>query len=194
MIPFDVFTMFKSLQLHFNSTNYDYFRYSGKRKLSIKKFDESKEKYIFLNILKKYQEEDIEDFFVSNLFENPKIWTGDLLLDTSDSRFLEYKKTKNNLSYIFKNDIKKLSDFQYSFKIIDGQNPPVLNMVYQKEITVNTFLILDGLLNFFDSFDNKLYDNIIWPTFSFKCKKLKPFIKYDKETMIYDLKKEIKIT
>lgn len=186
MIPFDVYVMYKAVKNHFLSPKYDYHYYNGKTKCDPKRFDAGKEKYIFLALQKKYNQKELLDFFVANVFENPGLWSGNLVEDEAHERYIRYKTVKQSLAYTFKSDLEKAAlrgSFQKLFEIVDGQDPLILKLVYQKEIHIETFIVLNKLLGFFDTFDAKLNDDIIWPSFSFRCRKLSPFIQIDKEKM-----------
>ena len=66
MEPSDVYLMYCALKAHFNS-DYDFFKYGGKTKISRDSFFKRKDRHFFVRISKKYREYDfIRDYFVSN--------------------------------------------------------------------------------------------------------------------------------
>lgn len=182
ILPFDIFVMFKALKLHFTNEKYDYFLYNGQVRTSPKDFDNSNERFYFLSLLKKYNIQDIQDYLVCNVYLNPKIFSGDLLSEQSQNNFFEFKKRKQSISYIFKNDLKKICEknsFIETLQIKNGNEPIILDLFYQKDITTETFLIIDKFIGIIDIFSNKLNDKIYWPTIAFKLKRLQSFIVFD---------------
>ena len=76
------------------------------------------------------------------------------------------------MSYIFSNDIEKLldkDDFDNWFKIVDGQHPMLLKQTIAKYICMETFSILNMILNFVPDWDKKIKEKIN------KIKKIKYF-------------------
>ena len=64
--------------------------------------------------------------------------------------------------------------------------------VMEKNITIESFVILNNILNFFPSFDKKIEDDIIWPNFRTKCQKYEPFLEYNKSKLKLILKEKVK--
>ena len=62
----------------------------------------------------------------------------------------------------------------------------------QKDIALETLIILNDLMNFFPMWEKEIYDDIVWPSFKKKCEKYKPFLSYDKEKFKLILKEKIK--
>lgn len=74
------FTLYNSLKLHFTSNNYDYFKYHGKTNVSTSTFLKRKDKYTFYKLSRKYNLDDLRDFYIANLLEGDK-WVGDMARD-----------------------------------------------------------------------------------------------------------------
>ena len=185
MTPFECYIMYSALKAHFvpNGT-YNYFKYQKKIKRNPATFDAGREKFYFLSLTKKYTDEDLEDFLIANVSAKPNVWAGALLSEQSHDVYMEYKRRKQSLSYLFKQDLDTLRDlgtWSDLFHIEEGQNPPILNAVYTKSIEVETFIILETLFGFFERLTNELHDDIIWPSFRNRCEKLAPFISIDRK-------------
>lgn len=185
MTGFQVYVLFIGIKLHFNSDNYNFVMYNGKiRSPSREKFEARKDKHFFNKLSHIYTDEEVKDLFIANFREKPDIWVGDLLNDrAAKDRLAKLNKVKQSLSYTVKNDLDKLfagqRDPADAFRIRDGQNPPVLNLLYSEEIAIETFIIMDDLIHFTSAFE-RLDDTIIWPKRKLLVNKYRNFFEYDK--------------
>jgi hypothetical protein len=183
MIPYDYYVMFRAVKAHFLTPNYDYHKYRGKLPADPKKFDTGKMKFIFLKLSKKYDESEILDLYVANIFHAPHLWAGDLTTDEAHRRYLEFRARKQAFTYEFRKDLeylKSLGEIHDLFVCEGGQNPRILTETYKKKISVETFIVLNIFLKFFDKLTNDLTDDIIWPSFRNRCEALQPFLEFDK--------------
>jgi hypothetical protein len=172
-----------ALKLHFSSENYDYFSYCGKTKHSIQSFENRKDKYHFYKLSRKYSDkQDLIDFIVANLMVSEGLWIGDLLNEDADVRYKARKKTLQSLSYVFENDCRTLFEgVKDPNEVIktEGDYPVLLLKVLRKEITMETLVILNKILNFFPMWNKKLTDTIRWPDFRRRCEKYAAFLPQD---------------
>ena len=181
MTPLECYKLYNSLKLHFTQPNYDFFKYQGKTQASFDSFNRRRDRFHFAKLARsKYPQETIIANFVS---DSPPKWIGDLISEQAQSVCLEYMKRQQSLEYIVENDIKNIPlPFVDSFKVKGGQHPIVLKMYLQKQISIETLVVLDNAIKFFDVWDNKIQDPIIWPNVKLKCQKYKPFLpRYDKK-------------
>ena len=190
MSPYKTAELYQALKLHFNKDQYNFFKYSGKVNC---KFIPESHYYIFDKLCKKYKEE-VLDFYVSNFLENPSIWVNELLTEESNEIFLDYKKKKQSLTYLFKEDIINLlsehKDLNETIKV--KKDFPVLLMeTLRKKINLETLIVLDMISNFFPYWDKKMNDNILWKQLEFKCQKYRGFLNIDLDKMKTILKKEV---
>ena len=179
MAPFEAYKLYLAVKRHFTTPTYDYFKYNGKIKVSQDSFESRKDKYMFYKLSKK---EDLLDYLVANLSEEPNIWVGDLIDKKCELIYNTYKSRKESLTYIFKNDIENLlEDFDQNFKVENGDYPYLLKLLIRKKINKETFIIMNDCVSFFSSWNKKIIDPILWPTISMNCKKLYPFLEFEKD-------------
>lgn len=180
---FEAFQLYTALKLHFCG-KYDFVKYNGKTNISKDQFLLRKDKYSFYKLSRKYNKEDLFGFIVANLLKNPKTWVGDLLTEDADSEYKLWLKIRQSISYVFEQDLNKLFDKVENpdelLKVVDGQYPLLYNEFLQQEITLETVIILDDILNFMPMWSKKIDDDILFPEFTLRCKKYKPFVHYDK--------------
>ena len=67
MTSFDAYKTYLALKNHFCKPKYDYFKYAGKSRASADSFNKRKDKYWFERISRQKDDEEIKNFFLSNL-------------------------------------------------------------------------------------------------------------------------------
>ena len=178
---FEAYKKYLALKSHFTKKDYDYFKYSGKVKAAFPTFEKRKDKYFFHKLSK---QKNVEQFLVAAFIElGENVWVGDLLENmTSTNAYKNWLKRQEALTYTFKNDLDKLEeDFNSNLKVIEGQHPNLLKLLLQKEVCVETVIILNDLAEFVPYWNKTIEEKIIWPDISTRIYKYQPFIKYDKE-------------
>lgn len=168
-----------AVKLHFTDEKYDFFRYGGKTKISEDSFLKRKDKFQFHKLAKKYGDDEVVAFLVSNFIADNKLWTKDLLQQNCVSNYTKWKRTMESLSYKFDNDFQKimnLGDINESFAAKDGNHPAVLTLYMQNEISLESLVILNKIMNFIPKWDKQIQEDIIYPKISFLIKKYSPFL------------------
>ena len=187
----NAYQMYNALRLHFNSENYDYFKYSGKTNC---KFIPENQRMLFDRLQKKYDNE-LLNFYLSNFLKNPKVWINDLFTEECEDIYKEFQKKNQSLSYIFKNDIDflldKYSDLNEVLRV-KNDYPILLKLTMQEKVSLDTLLILDMMVRYMGNWDKKIGDDVIWNNFKFKCVKYRPFMNVNLDKMKDILKREVK--
>jgi len=183
MTGYEAFSIYNSLKLHFTSSSYDYFKYNGKSNISIEAFENRKDKYHFYKLSRQNEKEDYIEFLVSNFLIKENLWAGDLLQEEAIIAYKLRMATIQSLGYKFQSDCQKLKDSVSSpneLLITDGDYPKLLTMTLQKDIHLETLVIMNSIMNFLPMWDKKISDTIRYPEFSRKVKKYAPFLQFDK--------------
>jgi hypothetical protein len=192
---FTAFSLYNALKLHFTSNSYDFFKYNGKTNVSHDSFLKRKDKYTFYKLSRKYDLEELKQFYVANFLDGDK-WVGDMNTANGEEVYTKWQKTQQSLTYSFENDIMVLLDEcgtpDDMLNVKDGNYPLLLKKTQQNIIHLETLCILNDIMNFIPMWDKKIDDDIIWPDFKMRCLKYTPFIRYDKEKFLHILKKRIK--
>ena len=194
MNPLDCYKQYMAIRLHFYSKSYDYFKYTGKVRASNESFYKRRDKYRFDHLCRQYNEKNIMQFFVANFSSGDKY--GGLHTEESDQVYQDWRKRTQRLRYQFKSDISKLlemSDLDQLFMVEDGQNPTILTMYYRGEISLETFVIVNQILNFFPQFDSQIEDDIMWPDTRNLCHKYIGFLDVDVKVFREILKNKLDI-
>ena len=193
---FEAFMMFNSIKLHFTSDSYDFFRYNGKSNVTKQNFANRKDKYSFYKLSRKYRNEDLMNFYIANFLVKDVNWIGDITGAEGEENYKMWQKRNQSLNYRFKEDIMylmgKVSISSDMIKVKDGQYPLLLNETMQGAVTIETLSILNHMMGFFEMWNKKISDTIIWPTWKRKCEKYTPFIHYDESKYKETFKEAIK--
>lgn len=181
MQAFDAYKLYLALKSHFTSKSYDYFKYRGAISANARSFEKRHDRYQFTKLAK---QKDLANFLTANMvYGSADTWVGDLVgNDSSVLLYKEFLKVRDSLAYVFTQDLEKLDDDVFkNITVNEGQHPLLLKLVLQKEIHIETFIILNDLWSFTKKWNREIADSVIWPDFFLKCKKYRPFILYDRE-------------
>lgn len=197
---FAAYALWNALKLHFTSESYDYFKYNGKTNVSKQTFTTNKSKYQFYKLSRKYDLDELKNFYVANFIQGKGDWIGDLLQD-GDENYTKWQKTQQSLTYTFENDIMYMFDsvdgaefwhIDDYFKPIDGGWPMLITKMMHDKISLETVCILVDIFGCMPKWEKQITEDIIWPTHRRIIKKYTPFIQYDKEKFTKFLKEKIK--
>lgn len=193
---FSAFAIFNGIKLHFTSDSYDFFRYNGKSNVTKQNFANRKDKYSFYKLSRKYRNEELVNFYVANFLVKDITWVGDITGAEGEENYKMWQKRNQSLNYLFKEDIMylvdKVSTSSDMIKVKDGQYPLLLNETMQGAVSIETLSILNHMMGFFEMWNKKISDTIIWPTWKLKCEKYTPFIHYDESKFKETFKEAIK--
>jgi len=178
MTPFEAYKLYSAINLHF-TTDYDFFKYNGKVRADEITFESRKDKYMFYKLSK---HEDPLLFLVSNFAEGKKLWVGDLFGKEREITYNEFLRRKQSLTYTFETEIDNLlENFDKNFEVPEGSYPHLLNLLVRKKISKETFIIIQDCVRFFAKWNKQITDPVLWPQIAKNCKKLHPFLGYEKE-------------
>ena len=189
MQAYDAYKLYLGLKLHFQNDNYDFQRFNGGVRSSPESYYKRKDRWFFEKLVKKYKGDQIKEFFISNFITGDRY--GGLHTDNSDIVYTDWKRRLQSVTYNFKSDLDVLLESVDHFDDLfqkNAQYPIILLKLYQEEIQLETFLILNQMLNFFPQFDKEL-DEYQWPVTRKLCNKYGSFLNVDLEKYSQIVKK-----
>ena len=197
MNGYDLYCTYQAIKLHFTSESYNFFHYDGKTRVSIDAFQKRRDKFLFHRLARKYRDDEMVPFLVANFVHSDGNWTKSLLEDEAEETYRDWKRTTDSMSKIYVEDLQKIATketFNDLFKVEDGQFPKLLVTFLQKDVTIETMVILNNIFDFIRIWDKKISDDIIYPKVSRKIRKYGSFLnvnvdKYKiltKETLLAD--------
>lgn len=179
MTGFEAYVLYVAIKQHFTSKSYDYFKYEGKVRVDETNYEVRKDRYHFYKLSR---QRDPRLLLVSNFAEGNVKWVGDLLTDEAKSVYNAWEAYNASVKFQFSKDCALvIPDLATNCKVIDGQHPPLLKLVLQKEVRLQSLYIMNDLLGFFPNWDSKIEDGIIWPKLRTRCLKAGPFLEYDRQ-------------
>jgi len=177
--PFETYRTYLSMKSHFTNPKYDFIKYGGKSRATMTSFNKRKDKYWFEKTSRKYSDQEVIDFLLSNFINatNPQnLWIGEII-NSGERTYAEWKMRQQSLTYMFKEQSENLlseNDLETVFNCSNG-HPIVLKKYLGGEISLETLSILEKVFSFQSKFDKKLKDPV-WETVSMKLKKYLPFL------------------
>lgn len=186
MDPFESYKLYNALKLHFESS-YDAVKYNFKTNASPNAFFKRKDKYFFAKLAKN-QGKDLLQYYVFNFVEDVK-YIGDM----EDRHFTKHRKIHDSLSRTFLNDINILAEENSFDDLLVVKNineaPKIIEKWMHEEISLETVVIFNALTDFVYKESNRMTETIFWPGVSRKISKYTPFVKFDREKCINNVKK-----
>jgi hypothetical protein len=181
--PFDVYKNYLGLKNHFTKDTYDYHRYGGKSRASLDSFYKRRDRFFFEKLSRQKNDTEVVEFFVSNFVtcDDPQsLWIGEIVRN-GEQNYTDWKKRLQSLSYTFKSEIEDVftdKDFDAMFKIEGTKHPQIIKEHLGKNISLETFVILNKIIGFKENFDKKLTDPV-WKFLSMRINKYDSFIHID---------------
>ena len=65
-MPFEAYTCYLALKNHFTKDHYDYIKYRGKTRATVKAFYKRRDRFWFEKFSRQKTDKEVEEFFVSN--------------------------------------------------------------------------------------------------------------------------------
>ena len=177
--PYETYQTYLSMKSHFTNPKYDFFKYGGKSRATVSSFNKRKDKYWFEKTSRKYSDQEILDFLLSNFItaNNPQnLWIGEII-NSGERNYSEWMKRQQSLTYLFKEQLEELLSEKKLDEVFDCSkgHPPILKKYLGGDLSLETLIILEKIFFFVKKFDKTIKDPV-WETVSLKIKKYIPFI------------------
>ena len=177
--PFETYQTYLSMKSHFTNKRYDFFKYGGKSRATMTSFNKRKDKYWFEKTSRKYSDQEITDFLLSNFVntDTPQnLWIGEII-NSGERKYADWMRRQQSLPYLFKEQSKKLlleKKLEEVFNCSKG-HPPILKKYLGGDISLETLVIFEKIFSFGKKFNRKLKDPV-WETVNMKMKKYITFL------------------
>ena len=189
MEPFDAYSYYLAIKLHFESDSYDAPKYNFKTSAKPASFWKRKDKYHFAKLGRKYEKPpELINYYVSQFIMDRK-WVGDMMVD--EDNYVEWQKRNQSLAYTFEQDINRLSEQVNSFEDLFAitTHPFIVNEYLSGNICLETVVILNKLTGFMKDADKQISETILWPDISRKIKKYSTFVNFETKKFANIVKK-----
>ena len=179
---YDAYTLYLGIKLHFYSKDYNFVKYNGKVKADINSFIKRKDKYHFGKLYKKYKN-NLQDFYIANLSVYD-LWAGELLENECETRYKEWKKRHQKLTYMFETEVSdQIRKYKIDtlLKVNKGQHPRLLKAYLGSEISLETLCIMDEIIGFSKDWERLIQEKVVYPDVHIKINKYKAFLTYPQQ-------------
>ena len=187
--PIELYQIYNGIKLHFNQS-YDYIKYQGKSLTNHNQFNQRKDKYAYAYNAKYFKDTQHAKLFIlaqivgnGVKIHNNIPYINDLINQQSIKNYNTYNKKIQSMKYNYINDINILHyimrDNNIKLNIIlegDNQYPIWHNLVIDNKINIESVIILNILLNFFNKI---LHKDIYFNQFISNATKYQQFIQLD---------------
>lgn len=185
---YDAYCLYISLKSHFNTKSYDFFKY-GKKKIKTNTYLSRSDRIFFDKLAKRYKEQDLVGIIIANLLDNNHFWVGDFLSSDSEEVFVQWKRRTESLEYVFKQECDALFDFLEQsklkfddmFRCENGDHPILLKFLLRKEVSAETFAILNILVGFLNKWNEKMSDDPVWSEVGVRYAKYEKFLAFNED-------------
>jgi hypothetical protein len=182
------YNRYQALKLHF-TTDYDFVKYGGKvRKISEEAFLKRKDQFLFRKLERKYDDEELTNFFVANFVSNAGVrWVGEMNGPESEKIYMAWLKRFESFSYFLKEDLEKLFDDCNNsitrILLVENTHPLLLKKYMSGRITAETVIAFDIVFDVLEKWNEQIEDTIVWPELYLQLTKYRPFVKIEKSTI-----------
>ena len=191
MDAFGVYKTYLGIKAHFTNPKYDYTIY-GSAKAKHSTFANRNDRYFFEKISKKYNDTEIVNLFVANFLNSDSVWIGDFLTTQMEDAYTEWCRRNESIEYHYEQDVETICNHLENHNkkfddlfVCEQTHPEIFKMVMRKQITPETYVILDGFLNFNSSFDARLQHDAAYTNMSMRYKKYKAFVDVRSNAKMY---------
>lgn len=171
-----------AVKLHFTQESYDIFKYDGRVKLANGSFERRNDRKLFDGLAYRYpSDQELIFFLVSNFAYGHD----DVLYDFEIGKkfYTEWIKRKESRTYLFTQELKRIisaaEDISKDDIFFQKSFPEVINMLFRKELSVETLAIIHSKNQFLDHASNQ--NNILIKDVRHRIKKSVPFVKFQKD-------------
>lgn len=211
MKGYDAYRKYVAIKLHFQ-TNYDYFKFAGKVKVSRESYEPRRDRHIFERLAKVYDESNYELLLLANFLNSSDTWIGTIATEQGRAKYLALKKRLQSLQYEFKQSMDRIKsdidcgiipsfDGLFSKTSDDESWPHIVSLLTQQDITLESFIIMNKILNFLPRISKHVDDDLVWPEIYKLVAKYSPFLRIDlkpfkdimKKTFLSDDKKNLAV-
>ena len=159
MEPIDVYLMYCAMKAHFSKNDYDFFTYKGKSRVPRNSFYKRKDRGFFVKLSRKYSEEDLKNYLVANFIMDRRGYVANF----NDENYEQWKEKRSNFYNIFTDEIRPLvKNFNPLFEVKNSEHPILLKEYLGKRLSLETLIVLDELVKFSKTWDNRMAEDYIW--------------------------------
>ena len=114
---------------------------------------------------RQHPDKEIENFFIANFVgcDDPQTLYIVDIIKNGEQRYREWQKKTQSLSYVFRGEVEQTfsgKDFDSFFKVEENRHPQIVKEFIRKNISIETFIIIDKVIGYKPILDKKLSDPV----------------------------------
>jgi hypothetical protein len=169
---YDCFKAFVALKLHFNTDTYDIHQQKGRLRITPDAYSKRQDYFLFERLVKRHPN-DYKKLLLAN-FAYANVGH---ITEVSDERLDEWVRRRQSLSYLFKQDLEKITahTLEQSFKIGTG-HPELFRLFLGNKIMIETVALLEHEHQFLSKWNVAMETDFIWKSIGRHLIKFRGFI------------------
>jgi len=178
---FEAFKVYNAIALHF-TTDYNYFTYNGKTRVSEKAWLARKDRFFFKKVQRDIGLDNLVPFFVANYIDRGTLWPKHFIglrARKSYELFNEeehYNTFRGDLAYL-----KSLyRDTNSMISSPTEEHPALLKAYITKDISPITMIILQSLIKYSNDWNDSIGNDPQWSAIRSYLSKLRNFVIFDR--------------
>ena len=174
MKGYDAYRMYLAMRNHFKTKTYDFAR-NQFAKAKQETYDKRKDKYFFIKLSRKYNEEELAKFYLANFVQENSEWIGAMTAN-GERNYVDYIRKLQSLSYIFQNDAHTMKESCDNFNdLFTGKPHPTLIKLWMGgKIQLESVVIMEKMFEFCK---NVTATDPVWQDAKTKILKYEPLLK-----------------
>ena len=183
---YEAYKLFSALSRHFEG-KFDYFKYGSNISLKPETYEKKPSNIINRSehLARKHPyPEELEEFILATLVSpmSKRPWIGDMLGNEAQERYVAWQGRTQSLNYNFIGEMKSLlrrtDSLEALFVVRPNEHPEILLALLRKDISLESFVLLDMATDFIAKLDRKvaLNGDRIWNENKLKVQKYRPFL------------------
>ena len=174
MTGYEAYRMYLAMRNHFKTKTYDFSK-NQYAKAKQETYDKRKDKYFFIKLSRKYDEEELAKFYLANFVEENSEWIGSMTAH-GERNYLDYIRKLQSLSYIFKSDADTMKESCDKFDdLFTGKPHPTLIKLWMGgKIELESVVIMEKMFEFCK---DVTATDPVWQDAKIKIMKYEPLLK-----------------
>lgn len=185
MTAFEACQAHQAFRFHFTQKKYDFFKYHAKTKMSIRQFEERRDRYQFEKIASRYTQDKYVLKMLVAYKKDANFWIGDIISKENENATLKFQGYLQGYSTaFFQEDISRIREMLLKTSmtlkdivvINEKIHPEFFKMYVRKEVTPETFIAVDKVIGLSHHMNTVRQDDPIWQDRFHFLKKYYPFV------------------
>lgn len=163
--PIQVYRMYLGVKLHFSDKDFDYVKAGGGVRVNPDALTKRKDRYYFEKLSETYNQGELLGYFVSNFVYGQQ---NGAVVNQEEGRatYLEWRAKLDRLTYLVGSEVGNICNaetFNSLFSVEGAKHPPLLKCFLAKEVSLETMLILDKVVDYLEDWRNYITEEYVWP-------------------------------